>query len=60
MMMGLVALYKFQPNLMQIQYVGMVVIFLYVAALVRMYMKRDALMTPHSEDKNAPLILQVE
>lgn len=59
-MMGLVALYKFQPNLMQIQYVGMVVIFLYVAALIRMWMKRDALMTPHSVDKNAPLILQVE
>ena len=56
-MMGLVALYKFQPDLMQIQYVGMVVIFLYVAAMVRMVMKREALMTPHSADKNAPLML---
>ena len=57
-MMGLVALYKFAPDLMQIQYVGLTVIFLYAAALVRMYLRRDLLKTPHGADKNAPLALQ--
>jgi len=57
LMMGLVALYKFAPNLMQIQYVGLTVIFLYAAALVRMVMRRDLLATPAGVDSNAPLVL---
>jgi len=40
---------------MDIKYVGMTVILMYVAALVRMYMKRDVLMAPTSGDVNAPL-----
>lgn len=54
-MMGLVGLYKFAPEIMDIKYVGMTVILMYVAALVRMYMKRDVLMAPTSGDVNAPL-----
>ncbi len=43
-MMGLVVLYRYFPDLMQIQYVGVTVIFLYVSALIHMLLKRHLLL----------------
>ncbi len=55
LLMSLVALYKFAPDLMQIQYVGLTVIFLYISALVRMTYRRDLMIPAQGVDKNEPL-----
>ena len=54
-LMGLVALYQFAPDLMQIQYVGLTVIFLYISALVRMAYRRDLMAPTQGVDKNDPI-----